>query len=97
MDADMFLDEYPHLEMGGLHCPLILQEMFLQATHSGQKEAEQMICRGHWHGLLCLDPQADISAIQSVGYQTTKEDIRDLCHQVYKLRRELGSLLCGPE
>ena len=39
----------------------------------------------------------DISAIQLVGYQSTREEIRDLYHQVYKLRRLLGSLLCGPE
>ena len=44
MDIDMFLDEYPHWEAEGLHCPLILQEMFLQATHMGRREAEQMIC-----------------------------------------------------
>ena len=44
MDAEMFLDEHPHWEVEGLHCPLILLEMFLQAAHSGRKEAEQMIC-----------------------------------------------------
>ena len=78
-------------------CPLILQEIFLQAAHSGWKEAEWMICWGHQHGLLYLDPEADISAIQLVGYQTTREKIRDLYHQVYKLRRLLGSPSCGPE
>ena len=40
MDAEMFLDEYPQWEGEGLHCPLILQEMFLQATHSGRRETE---------------------------------------------------------
>ena len=44
MYIDMFLYEYPHWEAEGLHCPLILQEMFLQATHMGRREAEQMIC-----------------------------------------------------
>ena len=56
MDAEMILNEYLLWEAGGLHCPLILQEMFLQATHLGLKEAEWMIHRGHWHGLLHLDP-----------------------------------------
>ena len=97
MDAEMFLNEYPHWEVGGLHCPLILQEMFLQAAHSGWKEAERMIHQGCQHGLPHLDPQADVSTIQLVGYQTTKEEIRDLYHQVYKLGRLLGSLLCRPE
>ena len=46
--------------------------------------------RGCQHGLPHLDPQVDISAIQSVG-------IQDLYHQVYKLRRLLGSLPCRPE
>ena len=40
MDADMFLDEYPHWEAEGLHHPLILQEMFLHDAHSGRREAE---------------------------------------------------------
>ena len=40
MDVDMFLDEYPHWEAEGLHCPLILQEMFLQAAHMGRREVD---------------------------------------------------------
>ena len=39
----------------------------------------------------------DISAVQMVGYQSTREEIWDLYHQVYKLRRLPGTLLCGPE
>ena len=29
MDVEMFLDEYLCWEAEGIHCPLILQEMFL--------------------------------------------------------------------
>ena len=97
MDAEMFLDEYPCWEARGLHHPLIFQEIFLQAAHSGWKEAEWMICQGCWHGLLHLDPQADVSTIQSVGYQSTREEISGLYHQVYKLMRLPGSPPCGPE
>ena len=43
MDAEMFLDEYWHWEVGEFHYPLILQEMFLQAAHLGRKEVECMI------------------------------------------------------
>ena len=75
MDIEMFLDEYLHWEVGGLHHPLILQEMFLQAAHSGRKKVECMVCQGCWHGLPHLDPQADISAIQVVGPWTTREEI----------------------
>ena len=56
MDIEMFLDEYPHWEAGGLHHLLILQEMFLKAAHLGRKEAECMVHQGHQHGLPCLDP-----------------------------------------
>ena len=97
MDVKMFLDEYLHWVAEGLHCPLILQEMFLQATHSGRREAEQMICQGLQHSLPHLDPQADISTIQSMGPWTSREEIRGIYHQVYKLKRLHGSLPCGPE
>ena len=59
------------------------------------EEVEWVICWGHQHGLPHLDPQADVSTVQSGGYQTTKEEIRDLYHQVYKLRRLPASLPCG--
>ena len=97
MDIKMFLDDYLHWEVGGLHCSLILHEMFLQATHAGRREAEQMICQDCWHGILCLDLWADQSIIQSVGSHTSREEIQDLYYQVYKLRRLPGSLPCGPE
>ena len=42
-------------------------------------------------------PWADVSAIQLVGYQSTREEIWDHYHQVYKIRRLLGSLPCGLE
>ena len=47
MDAEMFLDKYLHWEAEGLHHPLILQDMFLQAAHLGRGEAEQIIYQGH--------------------------------------------------
>ena len=97
MDANMFLDKYPHWEVGGLHCPLILEKIFLQASHLGWREAEQMICQGCWHNLPHLDPQADVSPIQLVGHQTTREEICDLYHQVCKFRRLLGPPLYGPK
>ena len=68
MDVEMFLDEYLLWEVGGLHCPIILQGMFAHAAKSGQKEVERLICRGVWHGILRLAPEADVSAIQLVGY-----------------------------
>ena len=87
MDEDMFLDEYLPWEVEGLHHPLILQEMILRAAHSGRRVAEQMTCQGHQHGLPYLDLQADVSTVQLVGSQTSREEIWDLHYQVYKLRR----------
>ena len=52
-----------------------------------------MICWGHQHSLLKLDPKADVSAIQLVGPQTSKEEFRALYYEVYKLRRLPGSPL----
>ena len=97
MDIEMFLDECPCWEAAGLHCPLLLQEMFLQAAHSGRREMEQMICQGCQHGLPQLDPQVDISTTQLVGTQTSKEEIQGLYHQVYKLKRLPGAPPCEPE
>ena len=97
MDVDMFLDEYPHWDAEGLHCPLILQEMLLQTAHMVRREVEWMIHWGCWHSLPWLDPQADISVVQSVGPYTSREEISDLYYQVYKLRRFPRSLPCGPE
>ena len=66
--VEMFLDEYPLWEVGGLHHPIILQGMFVHGSELGQKEAERLICQGCWHGLLKLDPEAYVPAIQLVGY-----------------------------
>ena len=63
MDADMFLDEYPLWEVGGPHCPIILQWMFVHAAELGWKEAERLICQGHWHGLPRLDPEVNVPTV----------------------------------
>ena len=34
-----------------------------------------------------LDPEADVTTIQLMGYRTSREEIRDLFHQVYMLKR----------
>ena len=45
------------------------------------------------HGLLKLDPKADVSAIWLVGPQTCREEFKSLYYEVYKLQRLLGSPL----
>ena len=44
-----------------------------------------------------LDPEADLSTIQLVGPQTSKEEIQFLYYEVYKLQRLLGSPPREPE
>ena len=56
-----------------------------------------MVCQGCIHSLPKLDPKADVSAIQLVGPQTSKEEFRALYYEVYKLRRLPGSPLWGLE
>ena len=73
------------------HHPIILHKMFQHATEQGQKEGESMICQGWQHGLSRLDPKADISAVQLVGPQTSREEFKSLYCEVYKLHRLLGS------
>ena len=49
------------------------------------------MCQGCQQELPKLDPEADISAIQLVGPQTSKKEIQSLYLEVYKQQRLLGS------
>ena len=97
LDAELFLDEYPQWDVRGLHHMFILQRMFVHTTESGWKEVERLICCSCWHDLPRLDPRTDASAIQLMEYQTSREEIRELFHQVYMLKRLPGPLLCRPK
>ena len=71
--------------------------MFVHAAKSGKKEAERLIHHSHQQGLPKLNPEADISTIQLVGYQMSSKEIGDLYSQVYVLKRLPGPPPCGPE
>ena len=75
LDAELFLDEYPQWEVGGLHQPIILQRMFIHATESGKKEVERLIHHGHQQGIQKLDSGMDVSTVQLVGYQMSNKEI----------------------
>ena len=77
--------------MDSLHCLMMLHEMFQHASEQGWKEAEGMVCQGCQHKLLKLNPEADISAVQLVGPQTSRKEIESLYYEVYKLQRLPGS------
>ena len=97
MDVKLFLEGQPKWEADSPHRLMMLYEMFQHAADQGQKEAEWMV---HWscqQELPKLDPEADVSAIQLVGPQTSKEEIQSLYLEVYKLWRLPGSPPGEPE
>ena len=56
-----------------------------------------MLCQGCQQELPKLDPEVDVSAVQLVGLQTSKEEIKSLYLEVYKQWRLLGSPPRKPE
>ena len=50
-----------------------------------------MCHRGCWSSILEPNPGADQSAMELMGYQTSRKEIRDVYHSVYLLKRSLGS------
>ena len=79
------------------HWLAMMYKMFRHAANKGQKEAECTVCQGHWKGLPKLDPKADLSTVQLVGAETTKEEILSLYLEVYKQQRLPGSPPGEPE
>ena len=97
MDVKLFLEGQTKWEADSPDCLMMFYEMFQHAMDQGLKEAEQMVCQGCQQELPKLDPEADISAIQLVGPQTSKEEIQSLYYEVYKLWRLLGPPPREPE
>ena len=97
VDLELFLDEYPRWGLGTPHWSVVLHEMFLHAAGWGWKEAEHMFCWGHQGSIPEPDPGADQSAMELVGYQMSRKEMRDIYHSVYLLRRSSGSPFCGEQ
>ena len=97
MDVELFLEGWARWEKDSPYCLAMMYEMFRHAANVGQKEAEWTVCWGFWEGLPKLDPEADLSAIQLVGLEITKEEILSLYQEVYKQERLPGSPPWGPE
>ena len=93
--SEMFLDEYPWWELRTPHQIVILHEMFLHAVEWGQKEVERMCHQGHQSRIPEPNPEADESAMESVGYQTSRREMWDIYHSEYLLWRCPGSPSCG--
>ena len=73
IDIGLFLDEYPQWGLGTPHWTIILHEMFLHSAKRGWKEAECMVCWGHWGSMYDSDSEADQSARELVGYHTSQK------------------------
>ena len=97
MDVKLFLEGQERLEADSPHHLMVLHDMFQHALQQGQREAECMVYRGHCQGLPKLVPEVDISAIQLVGPQTSRKEIKSLYYKVYKLWSLPGSPPREPE
>ena len=58
---------------------------------------ERLICQGCQGSKWRPDLQADQSAMELVGYQTSHKEIQDIYHSVYLLRRSPGLPPCGSQ
>ena len=87
MDVELFLGIQDNWAEDSPHCLVVLYEMFRHATIEGWKEAEQIICQGHWQNMPQLNPEVGIPTIQLVGPETTKEELLEIYLEVYKLHR----------
>ena len=96
LDAELFLNEYPWWDCRECTTHSSSKGCLLGAE-TGQKEAERLVCCDHMHGLPRLDLEADASTVQLVGYWTTREEIADLFHQVYTLKRLPRPPPCRPK
>ena len=91
LDVDLFLEAQEQWAKDSPHHLIIFHEMFLHAKSKGQKEAEQIVCRGCQQYMPQLDPEVDIPAIQLVHLEIGREELLDLYLEVYKMHRLPGS------
>ena len=87
VDLDLFLDEYPRWDLGTLHQLVILHEMFLHAAAKRWQEVEHMWHQGCRGSVKEPDPEAGQSALQLIGYHTSRAEVRDVYHSVYLMNR----------
>ena len=68
--------------------------MFLHTAEQGHKEAERLVCWGCQGSASEPNLEADYSAMELMGYQTSHKEICDIYHSVYLLRRPPGLPPC---
>ena len=94
IDIRLFLDKYPWWGLGTPHQSVILHKMFLHTTDRGHKEAEYMVCWGHWGSMNNSDSKVDQSAMELVGYHMSQKEIRDIYQSICLLWRAPGLPPC---
>ena len=95
VDSELFLDEYPRWCLRTPHWSVVLHEMFLHTTGQGHKEAKHMFHQGCQGSVPEPELGVDQSAMELVGYRTSRKEMRNIYHSVYLLRRTPGLLPVG--
>ena len=94
LDANAYLEKHQWWAHGRLHHQFLLQHMFLHATATGQRKYNHAICQGRWELSEEWDLGAELSTVELVSPESTREEIAEICHNVYQLWRLLGEMVC---
>ena len=57
--------------------------MFLDATTTGQSEYNHGICQGRWEPSEEWDLGVELSAMELISPESTREEIAEICCKVY--------------
>ena len=91
MDVDLFREIQSNWAKDSSHHLVILHQMFCHATSEGWKEAEQIVCQGHWQHMPQLNPEAGVPTVELEGPETSREELLEIYLKVYKLHWLPGS------
>ena len=94
MNVELFLEGQTKWEEDSPHQLVMLYEMFMHAANEEWKEAEFMVCQGHWGSVYDSDSEVDQSAMELVGYHTSQKEIRNVYQSIYLLWRAPGLPPC---
>ena len=97
LDANLFLEELPRWEPGGLHHPYLYQRMFACVEADGQKECDHGIHQGCWQPLLERDLWVELPTMELLTQETTQEEVMALYHKVYQLKRSPREVPCSKD
>ena len=85
LDTDAYLKEHQWWVPGGLHCQFLLQQMFLHAAATGQREYDHAIHQGGWEPSAEQDLEAKLSSMEPISPESTREEIAEIYCDVFQL------------